>query len=288
MNEFSRMTVVGALEVIASFTKRADMEVLAIEWAVDGQFEIESEAAFVAGVARIAVHEDPTVQTEIGWVPLTRAVVEKAIKAPNYRQDTEAWAKFVSGLRSDGFNVVFREVEVTSNVVLGSDEPRSVETRRVARLVRMLPGNITDFGEAEDEIGMLLNECGFQVAQGHLKQAMSAFHRGEWSAANGELRNFYESYLNEIADGLGYSGTGDSKVKRDFLGNLQPPFLLPDYNEWNANNQKPQFVQGLMSRLHPHGGHPGLSEEEDATFRLQISLVTARLFLRRYKQRTNP
>lgn len=32
----------------------------------------------------------------------------------------------------------------------------------------------------------------------------------------------------------------------------------------------------------------GLSEEEDATFRLQISLVTARLFLRRYDQRKNP
>jgi hypothetical protein len=145
-----------------------------------------------------------------------------------------------------------------------------------------------DFGEAEDEIGMLLNECGFQVAKGHLNQALSAFQRGEWSSANGELRNFYESYLNEIAVGLGYTGAGDSKAKRDFLGNLQPPFLLTDYNEWNANIQKPQFVQGLMSRLHPHGGHPGLSEEEDATFRIQVSLVTARLFLRRYKQRTNP
>jgi hypothetical protein len=290
MNEFSRMTVVGALEVIASFTTRADMEVLALQWAIDGQLEFESEPAFVAGVARIAVHEDPTVQTEMGWVPLTRAVVEKAIKAPNYRQDNEAWAKFVVGLRSDGFNVVFREVQVTSSAVLGSDETRTDEIRRVARLVRMLPENITgmDFGEAEDEIGMLLNGCGFQVAKGHLNQSMSAFQRGEWSSANGELRNFYESYLNEIAVGLGYSGTGDSKVKRDFLGNLQPPFLLPDYNEWNANNQKPQFVQGLMSRLHPHGGHPGLSEEEDATFRLQISLVTARLFLRRYNQRTNP
>ncbi|MBB4279347.1 hypothetical protein GGE12_007161 [Rhizobium mongolense] len=40
-------------------------------------------------------------------------------------------------------------------------------------------------------------------------------------------------------------------------------------------------IDALMSRMHPHGGHPGLSEEEDATFRLQINLVTARLFLRR-------
>ena len=132
---------------------------------------------------------------------------------------------------------------------------------------------------------LLLDRHGFSVAKGHLKQAVSAFGRGEWSSANGELRNFSESYLNEIASSLGCAGSGDGKAKRDYLGRLQPPFLLADYNEWNANNQKPQYVQGLMSRMHPHGGHPGLSEEEDATFRLQISLVSARLFLRRFDQR---
>ncbi len=84
---------------------------------------------------------------------------------------------------------------------------------------------------------------------------------------------------------LGYAGADDSKAKRDFLGNLEPPFLLTEYNEWNINNQKPQYVQGLMSRMHPHGGHPGLSEEEDAAFRLHISLVTGRLFLRRFDER---
>ncbi len=285
MNEFSRMTVVGALEVIASFNSHADMEVLNVQWGIDGRIDTTSKAARVASVAKIALGEDLAVQTENGWVPLARAVVEKAIKAPDFRHETEAWRKFVDGLRSDGFEVAFKEVEVTSSSIFGSDE-----TKKVANLVRMLPDSITgmDFRKAEDEVVMLLEESGFHVAKGHLNQALSAFQRGEWSAANGELRNFYESYLNDIADALGYSGAADSKAKRDFLGNCQPPFLLANYNEWNANNQKPQFVQGLMTRLHPHGGHPGLSEEEDATFRLQISLVTARLFLRRYNKRKNP
>lgn len=84
----------------------------------------------------------------------------------------------------------------------------------------------------------------------------------------------------------GYKGKDDSKLKRDFLGSgVRPSFLFEDYNEWNANNQKQQYVQSLMSKMHPHGGHPGLSEEEDAIFRLQIMLITARLFLRRFKQR---
>jgi len=282
VNEFSRMTVVGALEVISSFNSRADMEVLILQWAIERRFELESDAAFVAGVAKIVFSEDLTAQTESGWVSLARAVVEKAIKAPAFRYETEAWQKFVAGLRSDGFEVTFQEVEVSSDSVF-----ESAETKRVAKIVRMLPDTITgmDFREAEDEIVMLLDQCGFNVAKGHLNQALSAFQRAEWSAANGELRNFHESYLDEIAGDLGYNGAGDSKAKRDFLGRLDPPFFLTDYNEWHANNQKPQFVQGLMSRLHPHGAHPGLSEEEDATFRLQISLVTARLFLRRFNQR---
>ncbi|MYJ73958.1 MAG: hypothetical protein F4089_02170, partial [Gammaproteobacteria bacterium] len=163
-------------------------------------------------------------------------------------------------------------------------------TETTVELVRMLPSDAPglDFWEAESEITLLLDRHGFTVAKGHLKRAFSAFSRGEWSSANGELRNLHESYLNEIATSLGYTGGGDSKARRDYLGSLQPPFLLADYNEWNSNNQKPQYVQGLMSRMHPHGGHPGLSEEEDATFRLQISLVTARLFLRRFDQRVSP
>lgn len=285
MNEFSRMTVVGALEVIASFNSHADMEVLNVQWGIYERIDTSSKAARVAGVAKIALDEELTVQTENGRVSLARAVVEQAIKAPVFRHHTDEWKKFVAGLRSDGFEVSFKDIEVPSTSIFGS-----TETKKVAALRRMLPDNITgmDFRKAEDEVVMLLGESGFHVARVHLNQAISAFQRGEWSSANGELRNFYESYLNEIAVGLGCHGAADSKTKRDYLGQLRPPFLLADYNEWNANNQKPQFVQGLMSRLHPHGGHPGLSEEEDATFRLQISLVTARLFLRRYNQRKNP
>lgn len=144
-----------------------------------------------------------------------------------------------------------------------------------------------NFREAESEVISLLDRHGFITAKGHLVLAMSAFERGAWSSANGELRNFLESYLNEIAIKLGYTGSGDSKAKRDHLGKVQPPFLLEKYNEWNINNQKPQYVQGLMSRMHPEGGHAGLSEGEDATFRLQINLITARLFLRRFDQRKN-
>lgn len=283
MSEFNRMTVVAAVEVIESFNTHASMEILAVEWGISGRVDSTSKSARVASTAKIALDAPLEVMTENGRMSLTRAVVEKAIQAPSFKRDTDAWRKFIAGLRFDGFEVMITETEVAPRSIFGSGE-----TKVTVTLVRMLPQNIpgVDFREAESEVVMLLDRSGFQVAKGHLDRAVSAFQRGEWSGANGELRNFYESYLNEIADGLGYSGIDDSKARRDFLGKVQPPFLLEEYNEWSPN--KSQFVQGLMSRMHPHGGHPGLSEEEDATFRLQVSLVTARLFLRRYYQRKNP
>jgi hypothetical protein len=279
MTEFNNMTIVAAVEVIAEFKSHGDMAVLEVQWGIAGN--AASKSARVASWAQCATSPNaPQVMTENGRVHLGRAVVEMAIKASGGTHESDAWRKFVAGLRFDGFEIVEAEDSIAAHA---SWEPRRI----TFTLKRMLPTDIPelDFREAEDEVTSLLVQSGFTVAKGHLEQAVSAFQRGEWSSANGALRNFYESYLNEIAVHLGCDSQRESKAKRDFLGQLQPPFLLTDYNEWNENNQKPQYVQGLMGRMHPHGGHPGLSEEEDSTFRLQISLVTARLFLRRYRQR---
>jgi len=285
MSEFNRMTVVAAAEVVSSFLSHSAMEVLEVQWGIAGRCSASSKSARVADLARIACEEKIEVMTEGGQVHLSRALVEIAISAGEYQQLSAAWRKLVAGLRFDGFEVRAARVEVDSR-----EYWQAGRTEATVELVRMLPSDAPelDFREAESEVTLLLNRHGFTVAKGHLKQAVSAFSRGEWSSANGELRNLHESYLNEIATRLGYTGSGDSKARRDYLGRVQPPFLLVDYNEWNPNNQRPQYVQGLMSRMHPHGGHPGLSEEEDATFRLQISLVTARLFLRRFDQRVGP
>lgn len=284
MNEFNSMTVVAATEVISDFKSHSDMSVLEVQWNLDQQgISSSSKAARVRDLAQIAIRLNPQVMTEMGRMHLARALVETAILAPDSTTQASEWQKLIAGLRFDGFEIVETEVRTTSRDFWS--EP-ATKTKRELR--RMLPDDVpeTDFREAANEIDTLLNQLNLPVAMGHLQQALSAFQRGEWSSANGELRNFYENYLNEIADALGYTGKDDSKLRRDFLGaDVTPPFLLSDYNEWNANNQKPQYVQGLMSRMHPHGGHPGLSEEEDATFRLQISLITARLFLRRFKKR---
>lgn len=283
------MTIVAAAQVVASFKSHSDMEILEVQWDIADEASSSSKAGRTANWAKIAINRmrslapNPSrreVLTENGHVSLARAIVDTAIKAPPGKRDTDEWRKFLAGLRLDGFELVNESASAEGGFSLS-------KPGRPLRLMRMLPDDAPalDMREAESEVETLLNKHQFVVARGHLQRAMSAFQRGEWSGANGELRNFYEGYLNEIAERLGSQGS-DSKAHRDFLGSaVSPAFLIPEYNEWHPNNQKHQYVQGLMSRMHPHGGHPGLSEEEDATFRMQISLITARLFLRRFDQR---
>lgn len=281
MSEFNRMTLVAAAEVVSDFHSHSDLDVLAVQWGISDRCGGSSKTARVASLSQTAIDEVIEVYTEAGVVDLKRALVETAIKAPDNVKRSQSWKKLVAGLRFDGFEIVETRTETQP------DRPwqrGSIET--LTDLVRMLPEDAPElaFREAESEIATLLDRHGFHVAKGHLKQAMAAFQRGEWASANGALRNFYESYLNEMAERLGCSAEKDSKAKRDFLGGVvKPPFLLADYNEWDG--QKTQYVQALMNRMHPHGGHPGLSEEDDATFRLQVSLITARLFLRRFDER---
>ena len=56
-------------------------------------------------------------------------------------------------------------------------------------------------------------------------------------------------------------------------------FLSADSNEWSGDGKG--FVNGLRKMLHTDGAHPGLSGADDATFRLHVAFVTARLWLRR-------
>jgi hypothetical protein len=275
------MTVVAAVEVIAGFKAHSDMHILEVQWDIEQYVSTSSKSARIASWSQVATSLDPMVMTETGNMKVSRALVELSIQAPESSLQGSSWRKLIAGLKFDGFELV--EIHTPTGEEDWMGEPIVVKRQE---LRRMLPQDIpeTDFREAASEVELLLDQHGFPVARGHLQMALSAFQRGEWSSANGELRKLYESYLNEIANALGYTGVDDSKARRDFLGSgVTPPFLLEEYNEWHP--QKTQFVQGLMNRMHPHGGHPGLSEEEDATFRLQISLITARLFLRRYKQR---
>lgn len=149
------------------------------------------------------------------------------------------------------------------------------------QLRRTLPEAL-DLPTADDEVHALLGRYNLAIPLGHLDQAIDSHARGNWAAANGQIRSFLESLL----DGIAYllvpnapRGQNQGEARREALSNLQPPFLSLDLFEWG--NQGKNLVNGVFKRLNPQGAHPGLSDEEDSTFRLHLVLLLGRLFLRR-------
>lgn len=193
--------------------------------------------------------------------PLSRLVVEAAVEvifSHEYQRKRGAFDAFLRTLESDGF------------VVEGK------------QLRSALPGNL-DLPAADDEVHLLLKRHGLKTSLGHLDQAITAHAQGSWAAANSQLRTFYESLFDEIArllDPNNGPATKAGEARRQLLANRVPPFISRDLNEWSDDGKN--FVNGTLKRLHPRGSHPGLSDEEDSTFRLHLVLLTARLFLRRF------
>lgn len=82
MSQFNRMTIVAAAEVVADFNSHSEMEVLEVQWDIVGRCNGSSKSARISSLARIAIDDGLDVMTEQGRLPLGRALVEVAIKAP--------------------------------------------------------------------------------------------------------------------------------------------------------------------------------------------------------------
>lgn len=148
-------------------------------------------------------------------------------------------------------------------------------------LRRILPADI-GLPTTESELMRLLDHHNFGTAKGHLEQALENHARGNWAAANGQLRTFFDSLLDTMAERLDATAANlaSGQARRSKLASLD--FLSVALNEWDNDGRG--FINGLVKRLHPQGAHPGLSDDDDCTFRLHVVLLTAALLLRRFDQ----
>ncbi len=150
------------------------------------------------------------------------------------------------------------------------------------KLKRSLPEEL-DLATSKDEVRERLERFGLGVPLGHLEQAVSAHARGEWASANSQLRTYIVSLFDGIARLLNpkeAASRTSEHTRQELLAQLTPPFLRSDLNEWVIGDRG-GFIQGFLRRLHPEGSHPGLSDEEDSTFRLHMVLLVSRHLLRR-------
>ncbi len=258
--QFGRSTVLVACDLIASHPA------MYTHAAFDGFIlELGAESAVPTGKNQGSIQEKAhRLKEHLIAHPCTRtldgefmvdAVVRKAASLPGSYADE----KFVRALARDTFTVT-----------------------EEGMIRRMLP-DVANIPAAGDEVHILLEELDLAVAKGHLDHAIDLHGRGKWEPANGELRKVFESIFDEAAAKLEpdrASVTNKGHDRRQLLADRDPPFLIEDLGEWGNGGKN--FVNGTFKRLHP-GAHPGMSEDEDCTFRLHLVLVVARLLLRRLK-----
>ncbi|MBL7893515.1 MAG: hypothetical protein JNL63_12850 [Bacteroidia bacterium] len=151
---------------------------------------------------------------------------------------------------------------------------------------KILPNEIVE-ARTEDELVQLLNKFKFTITKGHLEQAINNHAQGNWAGANSQFRPFIESLLIDICKKILPQNNCESGATAIKLLSLtaNPTFLKSELNEIENSKCDKPFVEGLWKRLHPEGTHPGLSDEEDSTFRYHISIVFAHYLLKRLDKR---
>ncbi|WP_409526525.1 hypothetical protein [Nitrincola sp. MINF-07-Sa-05] len=120
---------------------------------------------------------------------------------------------------------------------------------------KSLPSQIP-LAENEDNLIKILRKRNFKIALGHYEQAIAAHGRGEWAAANAQLRSFVEEFFNRVHTLINVGSATDTQQRKIELA--KSGFFAAHYNEFLYNGTG--FVEGFWKRLHPQGSHPGLSE----------------------------
>lgn len=266
METFSEKSVSTALDIIENSCSKPVLTRYAIELGVNTEGAYSKKDVGNAILQRLFPVANVFEQKDETLEAMKHDIVMDAVHAISDRTDEKLISKFKRRLCYDGFSVIKNE----------QDDAFSI--------VRFFPASTVcnAYSDIKDEVSLLLEKFEMKTALGHLKQALENYDNGNWAASNSQLRAFFESVLNDIAVSFGCALERSAKEKRDFLGQMEQPFLLPSLNEWHTSSQQPQFIQGLISRLHPEGSHPGLSDENDCCFRIQIVLITTRLLLQRF------
>ena len=138
---------------------------------------------------------------------LRDALIEKAVTLvhpawPDFPD--AAWETFQRTLELDGF----------------------VVTEAVLR--RALPADV-GLPTVESETIRLLQKHGLTTAKGHLDQALDAHSRGDWAAANGQIRTFFDALLDDILRNLMSRRPPSAPDSRDERNSRHSAFSHPSF-----------------------------------------------------------
>ncbi|AOS40469.1 hypothetical protein [Pseudomonas brassicacearum] len=267
-NHFTRPTILAASVLLERLTQaKFDQMVqrLGLDQAVAQGDAISIPKKVVQLSQQVTLNPNQLVQTHEGLLTLAEAFVREALVVLHRYEDERVQDNFLRSLDRDGFTVSWEAGECAKGTP--------------PWLRRSLPTAI-DLPEGDNELHSLLKANGFTLALGHLDQAVDSHTRGDWASANGQFRTFMEQLINDITA----RGFAEFDAPHLTLNNrLQllgsKGFFSVVRGEWTGDSKG--FINGLFNMLNSEGSHPGLSDTEHCTFKLHLTLVTARVLLRR-------
>ncbi|MEI4505976.1 hypothetical protein WBQ88_05435 [Sphingopyxis sp. CCNWLW253] len=263
---YSRRTVLAAIDVLDCWNHAQFTEFL-VELGPAIYPHIRDEATSLKKrLSDLKIFFDRNPGFVVDGTPLEDVFIERAVAMlPPEPKQTFEWSR--GPRRTDYMEAFLRALERDGFVV------------SEGALRRALPTEI-GLPDAESELVRLLDKHGFEIAKSHLNQAVDAHARANWAGANGQIRTFIDALLDTIAERIDAANAVLSTGQPRRIKLAQANFLSTALNEWN--DQGTGYFNGLIRRLHPEGPHPGLSDEDDSTYRLHVVLLTAKLLMRRF------
>ncbi len=117
-----------------------------------------------------------------------------------------------------------------------------------------------------------LKDLGLSVTSEHYRQAHENFVAGNSEAANGQIRSFMESLLIEVGKRQTRRTRSDAAAA---LQDLRDARFFDD-PEW-------QMARGFWNGIQDKGPHHGLSDEQEAIFRLHVATSIARYTVHKFR-----
>lgn len=136
------------------------------------------------------------------------------------------------------------------------------------RLVSTVPG--VSVAQETSRVEGEFTRRGWTDAAGHYRQALEAFSRAEWAGSNAQLRSMLEAVLPAAAETVTGNRPREARAAIDILR-----------DKWSLAEGEYNLLRGLWDLSQHRGSHPGLSDEEEARFRLMSVTSECRFLLAR-------
>ncbi len=261
---FSKATIMDIMYLLRDMNTNATLDTYAFRYGLDEIAVGNSKDQKVLSIGRYLINNPqlPGILSDNLMFEIIEDVISKTTSSIYYFEDNEFvnYPQLRRLLLKDGFII------------------------KDNKLMRTFNSEI-DFSKNETLLENILNKYNFNVAKGHYNQANNAFNRGDWAACNSQLRSYVEELLNIIAESITGITFNSSHYAKISLSKCSPPIFYKQLNEWLDNGQG--YFETFWKRLHPEGSHPGLSDEDDSIFRLNLVQISTLEILRRYDKNYN-